>query len=203
MDAAQMQATTAAAVRLIGRSAATVAAARCSAMTSAGIIRTMTMMPRGTNNTSSRYPSTGMKSGTRSIGESAYPATRSASAFAYQGVRGSRAARYTAWASRLMIRAHSLRRLLIGRSWGLRGNRKPPEARGVNMPPLSFDDQQLDHYGTLLRPTRRCLHTAKTKAAARCRRSEPPGDCTSPLPLSWVYVGRIFCGNRCPLRKML
>src|SRR6185295_897222 len=53
------------------------------------------IMPRGTIITSSRYPSTGMKSGT----------------LAYHSTRGSRAARYRISTSRLTVRAHCHNRL--------------------------------------------------------------------------------------------
>ena len=43
--------------------------------------------PSGTSTTSSRYPSTGTKSGMRSIGLSAYPTIAPANVFAYQDVR--------------------------------------------------------------------------------------------------------------------
>src|SRR5690348_1359314 len=113
MDAVQMKTITATAVRLTGRDAASAAAPRCSAMTSGGTSFTTAQMLSGTITTSSTYPNTGMKSGTRSMGDKAYPAAQSASAFAYQGTRGSRAARYSAWASRLTVRAQSLSVLAI------------------------------------------------------------------------------------------
>ena len=84
---------TIAAILLRGRCLASLALARYSAMTSSGINDTTSQMPSGTMIKSSRYPRTGMKSGMRSIGESAYPATAIARTLAYQGMRGSRAAR--------------------------------------------------------------------------------------------------------------
>jgi hypothetical protein len=50
------------------------------------------------------------------MGLSAYAATAIAAPFAYQGVRGSRAARYKAWTSRLIRRAHARSRSLMERS---------------------------------------------------------------------------------------
>src|SRR6266545_5764397 len=47
-----------------------------------------------------------MKSGIRSIGLNAYATTHAATTFAYHGVRGSRTARYSAYVSRLIRRAH-------------------------------------------------------------------------------------------------
>ena len=54
--------------------------------------RTVSRIPAGTMTRSSRYPTTGMKSGIKSIGLSAYATTVAASTFAYHGTRGSRAA---------------------------------------------------------------------------------------------------------------
>src|ERR1700684_1360357 len=84
---------TIAAILLRGRCPASIALARFSVMTSVGINDTTSQMPSGTMIKSSKYPITGMKSGMRSIGDSAYPATAIARILAYQGTRGSRAAR--------------------------------------------------------------------------------------------------------------
>ena len=59
---------------------------------------------------SSRYPRTGIGSGMRSIGLSAYATTHTAAALAYHGVRGSRAATYITSASRFTPRAQPFHR---------------------------------------------------------------------------------------------
>jgi len=63
----QMAMTMPAATRLMGRSIALLAASRCSAIISGGMSRTTNMMPSGTMMRSPRYPSTGMKSGIKSM----------------------------------------------------------------------------------------------------------------------------------------
>lgn len=65
-------------------------------------------IPNGRINRSSKYPSTGIKSGIRSIGLAAYAATAKAMPFASKGVRGSRAAIYKATISRFSCHAHFL-----------------------------------------------------------------------------------------------
>jgi hypothetical protein len=56
-------------------------------------MRMASAIPSGTSTTSSRYPSTGTKSGMRSIGLSAYATIAPANAFAYDDVRVSRQAK--------------------------------------------------------------------------------------------------------------
>ena len=79
-----------------GLRTASLARTRHSAMTAAGIIDRTNQMPRGTNIKSSTTPRTGIKSGIRSRGESAYPATAMARTLAYQGTWGLWAARQIA-----------------------------------------------------------------------------------------------------------
>lgn len=66
-------------------------------------------IPKGTISKSSRYPSTGIKSGIKSIGLNAYAATPPANNFAGQGTRESRAAIQTATTSRFRLRAQDAR----------------------------------------------------------------------------------------------
>ncbi len=65
-------------------------------------MRTVNQISAGKRMTSSRYPSTGMKSGMRSIGLSAYATTKRPRAFACHGVRGWFRANQSVIASRLM-----------------------------------------------------------------------------------------------------
>src|SRR3990167_3840393 len=100
-----------AAARLeIGCSARRAASSRYSARRGAGTSFNTAHTPRGTISKSSRSPSTGTKSGMRSIGLNAYAATAPASSFATSGVRGSRAAIQSVSASRLSSLARSLSR---------------------------------------------------------------------------------------------
>lgn len=87
----QMHRMTAAAIQLVSfrRVVSVRAFSRHSANTAGGIIFNAKAMPKGTNIRSSRYPMTGMKSGTRSMGLKAYPMTQAIRSFAYQGTRGS------------------------------------------------------------------------------------------------------------------
>ena len=80
-----------------------------SARTSAGKSLIATHIRPGSSNTSSKYPSTGMKSGIRSIGLSAYATTNTPRAFAYQGVRGFFPANHSVTPSRLIRLAQVLR----------------------------------------------------------------------------------------------
>jgi hypothetical protein len=101
-QATHTRATTAPAYQLTrSRALGSLACARASAITSWGIIRRRIHMPSGTRIRSSSTPSTGMKSGIRSRGESAYPITSIAHNFATSGVRGSALARDSATRSRL------------------------------------------------------------------------------------------------------
>jgi hypothetical protein len=61
---------------------------RHSAITSSGTSFTTRTSANGSSTISSSRPSTGMKSGIRSIGLSTYATIATSSAFAYQGVRG-------------------------------------------------------------------------------------------------------------------
>src|SRR5689334_22586750 len=100
----------AAPMRLVGRSILRSASALNSFIKPGGISRTVSRIPAGTITISSRYPSTGTKSGIRSMGLNAYAATAAATSLAYQGTRGSRAAIHTAMASRLIVRARCFAR---------------------------------------------------------------------------------------------
>ena len=105
----QMTTITTAAGALNNGSEICVAFSRHSSMTSAGISLMTIHMPSGRSRRSSRYPTTGIKSGIRSMGLSAYAATSAPQILAYIGVRQSRDARYRAMLSRLIMRAHDFR----------------------------------------------------------------------------------------------
>src|SRR5262245_53239604 len=81
------------------------ARARHSTKTAGGTNRIAQVIPKGSSTRSSRYPSTGTKSGIRSMGLQAYATMPTTSSFAYHGVLGSRAARYRAQISALRRRA--------------------------------------------------------------------------------------------------
>ena len=85
--------------------AATLAASRCSAITSPGISLITRSNPAGTIIRSSRLPITGRKSGMRSIGLNKYASTHAAKALACHGTLGSLEARKTACASVFSVRA--------------------------------------------------------------------------------------------------
>jgi hypothetical protein len=68
---------------------------------------TVSQIPRGTTIRSSSWPSTGTKSGIRSIGESAYAAIAAAITLGDNGVRGSRAAIHSVITSRSRVLAHA------------------------------------------------------------------------------------------------
>ena len=77
-----------AAARLFGRVVCRSAFSLRSAITSPGTSRTASNMPSGKRIASSRYPSTGMKSGIRSIGLRAYATTKAATTFGLDAAHG-------------------------------------------------------------------------------------------------------------------
>lgn len=90
--AAQMAMTIAAPAMLMGRWVSASALALYSAQSGLGTIFANSQMPSGRMIASSIKPSTGTKSGIRSIGESAYAATSAPKMRSATGVRGSRTA---------------------------------------------------------------------------------------------------------------
>ena len=110
------------------------ARARHSTKTVGGTNRIAKAIPKGSSTRSSRYPSTGTKSGIRSMGLQAYATMPATSSFAYHGVLGSRAARYRAQISALRRRARwcSTASHGIARS----GASQPQQRRGGPQGPL-------------------------------------------------------------------
>ena len=82
---------------------------RQSSSTSGGISLNVRAISPGSRSTSSRYPSTGMKSGIRSMGDRASASVTPASSLATTGVRFHCSARYTAGMSRFREAARAFR----------------------------------------------------------------------------------------------
>jgi len=107
--------------------------ARHSERTSAGSSLMVTHIKPGRSKTSSTYPRTGMKSGIRSIGLSAYATTNTPRALAYQGVRRFWPANQSVTPSRLIRLAQALKLLLILINRSIPRPRVPQDTRTGNV----------------------------------------------------------------------